>query len=55
MVDASDLEVNKVVFINSLLSLQWHMIGRVDDMLQLKISDFYANTNFDLSVSSKTK
>ena len=31
------------------------MIGRVDDMLQLKTSDFYANTNFDFSLSSKLK
>jgi len=55
MVDASDSEVNKAVFMSSLLSMQWHMIGRVDDMLQLQISDFYANTNFDFSLSSKIK
>ena len=55
MIDASDSEVNKAVFMSSLLSMQWHMIGRVDDMLQLQISDFYANTNFDFSLSSKIK
>ena len=40
MVDTSDSEVNKVVFMNSLLSMKWRMIGRVKNMLQLKISDF---------------
>lgn len=49
MVDSSDSELNKSVFMNNLLSIQWHMIGRVDDMLQLKVSDFYANTTFDFS------
>ena len=55
MVDLSDSEVNKTVFMNSFLSMQWHMIGRVDDMLQLQISHFYADTNFDFSLLSKIK
>ncbi len=44
-VGASDTEANKSVFMSSLLSMQCHMICRVDDMLQSKNSDFYANFN----------
>ena len=55
MIDSSDSEWNKAVFMNSLLSMQWLMIGRVDNMLQLQISDFYANINFDFSLLSEIK
>ncbi|OWZ03196.1 hypothetical protein PHMEG_00025112 [Phytophthora megakarya] len=46
-----DQERNGIKYmIGSVLTLQWHIVARIDDMMKLKFDNFSANTQFPLTL-----